>query len=91
MRKYQFFGKDKTGAVLPIFEAFADEAPTRAYVDAIHAELSRQVVMQGHPVGSVPRPTHYAVILELIEIEETGEAPPPILIHGARENGRTTH
>lgn len=93
MKKYQFYGKDKNGAVVPIFEGVWPEPPNQATADKIHAELSRQMAMQGAPIGSVPRPTHYAVLLELHEIEPGGEAP-PLLIHdngSARNNGHSTN
>ena len=88
MKKYQFYGKDKNGSVVPIFEGVWDGVPSRAMVDAIYAEFSRQMAVQGAPIGSIPRPTHYAVILELHEIEDMGEAPAPILLHA---NGQTVN
>lgn len=87
VKKYQFYGKDKNGAVLPIFEGVWETAPNRAQVDVIYAELSRQMALQGQPIGAVPRPTHYAVLLELHEIEEGGDVP--VMLHSA--NGHTAN
>mgnify|MGYP001602550148 CR=1 FL=1 len=87
VKKYQFYGKDKNGTMLPLFEGVWETAPNRAQVDVIYAELSRQMALQGQPIGAVPRPTHYAVLLELHEIEEGGEAP--VMLHSA--NGQTVN
>lgn len=89
MKKYFYFGKDKNGAMVPIFECVSEEVPTPVQANTIYQEMSRQMALQGAPLGSVPRPTHYAA-MDLHEIEQTDEvATEPLIVHA--RNGETVH
>jgi len=76
MTKYIFFGKDKNGAMVQVFECVSPDVPTAEQVNTIYREMVRQVGL------GVPRPSHYAA-LELVEIEQTEQvSAEPMLIHG---------
>lgn len=76
MNKYVYYGTDKNGAMLQIFEAVAEVEPTPAEINSIYLQAVRQMGI------GIPRPTHY-VLMPLIEVEQTDEIDSkPLLIHG---------
>ncbi|MDP9192286.1 MAG: hypothetical protein M3P06_11365 [Acidobacteriota bacterium] len=82
MKKYQYFGKTATNAMVPLFEAVAEVEPSPADIETAYHEVVRQ---QG--LG-VPRPTHF-IELELMPIDrpKTMGAALEMLLGNARKEG----
>lgn len=77
MKKYFYYGRDRHGAMLPLFECVAEADPTPVEVNTIYQEIVRQKGL------GVPRPTHFAS-MELHEVPESEEvSDKPLIVHGA--------
>ena len=89
LKKYFYFGTDKNGAVVPVFECVSPDEPTPEQVNTIYHEMIRAATRQGQAGIGIPRPTHYAS-LDLIEVAQTDVVEDkPILVHG--HEGQVVH